>query len=150
MTYRCFGVIYYIMVQLYFLSILCNGLAGYVLFAGSDNLSESSNPPMNISTAHLVLGILCAVSGVLKLLSPMPLSLESGSVIIILGDFIPALAGLAAGLMLIFGIYRQDMSAKAGELDRLGVSLLAFRKPIGMGLVVTAVVHFLFPYVLFL
>jgi predicted cation transporter len=142
------------MIQLYFLSILCNGLAGFVLFTGndnlSDNISEVPKSPMNISTFHLVLGILSAVTGVLKLLSPVPLSAEKTQGILILGDFIPALACLAAGLMLIFGIYRQDMSAKAGELDRLGVSLLAFRKPIGLGLFAAAAVHFLFPQVLFL
>ena len=138
------------MIQLYFLSILCNGLAGYVLFSGGDDISDSPKSPMSASTFHLVLGILCAVTGILKLLTPIPLGVDSTHGIIILGDFIPALAGLAAGLMLIFGIYRQDMSAKAGELDRLGVSLLAFRKPIGLGLIAASAVHFLFPQVLFL
>jgi len=140
------------MIQLYFLSILCNGLAGYVLFTGSDNLNDSyAETPgihVNASTFHLVLGILSAITAILKLLSPIPLASSHG--IIILGDFIPALAGLAAGLMLIFGIYRQDMSSKAGELDRLGVSLLTFRKPIGIGLFAAAVIHFLFPQILFL
>jgi len=142
------------MIQLYFLSILCNGLAGYVLFTGSDNSGNdsisASKSPFNASTMHLVLGILSAITAVLKLLSPIPLSADSSHGIIILGDFIPALAGLATGLMLIFGIYRQDMSSKAGELDRLGVSLLTFRKPIGIGLFAAAVAHFLFPQVLFL
>ena len=149
-----FGVIYYIMVQLYFLSILCNGLTGFVLFTGSDNLGDSAAETpkiqVNVPTFHLVLGILAGVTGILKLLSPIPLSIDKTQGIIILGDFIPAFAGLIAGLMLIFGIYRQNKSAKAGELDRLGVSLLAFRKPIGLGLFCAAVIHFLFPQILFL
>jgi len=132
------------MPQLYFLSILCNGLAGYVLFTGKDNDIEITNISMKNSTFHLVLGIMCAVTGVLKLLSP------SFDGILILGDLIPSAAGLSAGLMLVFGIYRQDMSAKAGELDRLGVSLLAFRKPIGIALMAIALIHFLFPQTLFL
>ena len=141
------------MIQLYFLSILCNGLAGFVLFTGSDNLNDNyaETAPgihLNTPTMHLILGILSAITAILKLLSPIPLASSHG--IIILGDFIPALAGLAAGLMLIFGIYRQDMSSKAGELDRLGVSLLAFRKPIGIGLFAAAAIHFLFPQILFL
>lgn len=125
-------------------------MAGYVLFSGGDNAPDAAKSPINITTFHLVLGILCAVTGVLKLLTPIPLSADASHGIIILGDFLPSLAGLAAGLMLIFGIYRQDLSEKAGELDRLGVSLLAFRKPIGIGLIAAALVHFLFPQVLFL
>jgi len=132
------------MIQLYFLSILCNGLAGYVLFSGSDNTAEKTGFSINTPTFHLVLGIMCAVVGILKLLSP------TMDKVIILGDLIPCAGGLIAGLMLIFGIYRQDMSAKAGELDRLGVSLLAFRKPIGLGLLAISILHFLFPQALFL
>jgi len=138
------------MIQLYVLSIVCNGLAGYVLFLDDDSINEKTIFSLSGSTFHLVLGILSAVTGVLKLLSPIPHNITSTQGIIILGDLVPALAGLAAGLMLIFGIYRQNMSAKSGELDRLGVSLLAFRKPIGLGLIAVALVHFLFPQILFL
>ncbi|MCL2764860.1 MAG: hypothetical protein FWD40_06220 [Treponema sp.] len=133
------------MPQLYFLSILCNGLAGYILFAGNDdNEVDKTKFSMKNPTFHLVLGIISAVTGILKLLSP------SFDGILILGDLVPAIAGLVAGLLLIFGIYRQDLSAQAGELDRLGVSLLTFRKPIGIGLMSIALIHFLFPAALFL
>jgi len=136
------------MVQLYFLSILCNALSGYVLFAGSDNetpeksLSLTGNP-----TFTLVLGILSAVTGVLKLLSP------TVDKIPILGDFVPAISGIAAGLVLIFGIYRQSMpsvSTPTNSLDTLAGTFLSFRKPLGMGLIAVALLHFLFPQALFL
>jgi predicted benzoate:H+ symporter BenE len=133
------------MIQLYFLSIVCNGLAGYVLFAGSDSkIREKTNFSINNTTFYLVLGIISIVTGVLKLLSP---TLDG---IPILGDLLPAAAGVIAGIMLIFGIYRQDTSEKSGELDRFGTSLLAFRKPIGLALMAVALVHFLFPQALFL
>jgi len=138
------------MIQLYFLSILCNGLAGYALFAGGDNesFSEDSEKKLRFSitnpTFFLILGILCIATGALKLLSP---TLDG---IPLLGDLIPSAAGIVAGLILIFGIYRQDVSAKAGELDRLGTNLLAYRKPIGVGLFVISLIHFLFPAALFL
>jgi len=132
------------MPQLYFLSILCNGLAGYVLFTGNDGDIEKTQISLRNPTFHLVLGIICAVTGILKLLSP------SFDGIPILGDLVPAAGGLISGLLLIFGIYRQDLSAKSGELDRLGVSLLTFRKPIGVGLMACALLHFLFPQALFL
>jgi hypothetical protein len=134
------------MIQLYFLSILCNGLSGYLLFAGNENgtveKSRLSNP-----TSHLALGILSAVVGVLKLLSPNP------EKILILGDLLPAAGGVAAGFMMIFGIYRQDMSSTPqaqGTLDKFGIDLLRFRKFIGLGLIAIAILHFLFPEALFL
>ena len=137
------------MIQLYFLSILCNGLSGYVLFAGDEDaaVDNSLRFSINSPTFHLVLGILSAVTGILKLLSP---TMEG---IPLLGDLIPAAAGVMAGLLLIFGIYRRDVAASSeaqGSLDRLGASLLRFRKFVGLGLLVVAVVHFLFPQALFL
>jgi len=135
------------MIQLYFLSILCNGLSGYLLFAGNENKmiekTRFSNP-----TYHLVLGILSAVVGVLKLLSP------NADKILILGDLLPAAGGVAAGFLLIFGIYRQESSSAVQQtnesLDKYGVSLLRFRKSIGLGLLAVALLHFLFPQTLFL
>jgi hypothetical protein len=143
------------MIQLYFLSILCNGLCGYILFAGDknegeetvDSIGESIRFSLNTPTFHLVLGILCAVTGILKLLSP---TMDD---FLILGDLVPSAAGVIAGILLIFGIYRQDISAapeNPGTLDRFGVSLLRFRKTIGFGLIIVACLHFLFPKALFL
>jgi len=137
------------MLQLYFLSVLCNGLSGYVLFAGSDNPTEDNKGFwLNNPTFHLVLGILCAVTGVLKLLSP---TLEK---ILILGDLIPAAGGIVAGLLLIFGIYRKDSSVyvteSMGALDKAGVYLLRFRKSVGLCMLAITLIHFLFPQTLFL
>jgi len=138
--------------QLYFLSILCNGLSGYILFAGNGGaeIEKGVHFSINNPTFHLVLGILSAVTGVLKLLSP-----SMG--IPILGDLVPAAAGVAAGLILIFGIYRRDASVNpsdsaetAGKLDNLGGSMLRFRKTIGLGLLAVALIHFLFPQAIFL
>jgi len=149
------------MIQLYFLSILCNGLSGYILFSGgdgetsgnssedsaADSLEKSIRFSLNTPTFHLVLGILCAVTGVLKLLSP---TMDG---ILLLGDLIPSAAGIIAGILLIFGIYRQDISAapeRPSSLDRLGISLLRFRRTVGFGLIAVAFLHFLFPQALFL
>ena len=129
---------------MYFLSIVCNSFAGYVLFSGIDSeTGENSRFSVKNPVFFLVLGILCVVTGVLKLLSPW-------EGILFLGDIIPAAGGIIAGLMLIFGIYRKDTFSKSGELERISVNLLAFRKPIGVGLLAIALMHFLFPQVLFL
>ena len=142
------------MMQLYFLSILCNGLCGYILFSGSNG----ENEPIEISAGkrrfsllnpifHLVLGVLSAVTGVLKLLSP------AGKQIPILGDLVPAAACMAAGFIMIFGIYRREVSSSLtedGQLDRIGENFLRYRKALGLALLAVAVLHFLFPQALFL
>ena len=138
------------MIQLYFLSILCNGLSGYILFAGNEGetVEKDFRFSINNPTFHLILGILSAVTGVLKLLSP---TMEG---IPLLGDLVPAAAGVTAGLLMVFGIYRRETSLtspeSSGSLDRLGTSLLRFRKSVGLGLLASAIVHFLFPQALFL
>jgi hypothetical protein len=135
------------MIQLYLLSILCNGIAGYLLFCEDDEKIEKLQIPINTPTFHLVLGILSSVTGILKLLSPIA---NSGRGIIIFGDLIPAAAGIIAGLVLIFGIYRKDVSHASGELDRIGANLLTVRKPLGIGLMAAALAHFIFGEILFL
>jgi len=140
------------MIQLYFLSILCNGLAGYILFRQKEEGTDTEGIRFSIGnpTFHLVLGIISAVTGVLKLLSPVENKYP------LLGDLLPAAAGVMAGLMLIFGIYRQDVSAASsqdtekGSLDVIGANLLQFRKAIGLALISVAILHFLFPLALFL
>jgi len=135
------------MIQLYFLSILCNGLSGYLLFAGNENEAVEKSR-FSTPTFHLVLGILSAVVGVLKLLSP------NADKILILGDLLPAAGGVAAGFLLIFGIYRHDSvstsQTQVSSFNSLGVSLLRYRKSIGLGLLAVALLHFLFPQTLFL
>jgi len=138
------------MIQLYFLSIVCNGLSGYIRFAGNDDVSfdKGTRLSLNSPVFHLVLGIVSAITGVLKLLSPTMDGIP------ILGDLLPVAAGIASGLLLIFGTYRHDTSSavsdSTGALDRLGASLLRFRKSVGLGLMGAALVHFLFPQALFL
>jgi hypothetical protein len=134
------------MIQLYFLSILCNGLSGYLLFTGNENETAEKSRLMG-PTFNLALGILSAVVGVLKLLSP---TLETT---FFFGDLLPATGGIAAGYLLIFGIYRQDSfstSPPQGTLDKFGVNLLRFRKFIGLGLIAVAVLHFIFAKIIFL
>ena len=134
------------MIQLYFLSILCNGLSGYILFSGDsgESIEKSMRLSLQNPTFNLVLGILSIVTGFLKLLSPFENRIP------IFGDMIPALAGVIAGFLLTFGIYRQNSSSTEGTLGHLGEKLLLVRKPLGLGLLAVALLHFLFPQALFL
>ena len=138
------------MLQLYLLSILFNGLTGFMLIfsdAGeSDSITDSAKFSFTNGGFRLILGIAAALTGIIKLLSPV------GDQIPILGDLIPALAGIAAGFILIFGFYREH-STKAvteGKLDQIGETFLHYRKAAGIVLLAAAALHFLFPTALFL
>ncbi|MCL2208631.1 MAG: hypothetical protein FWC19_01050 [Treponema sp.] len=136
------------MIQLYFLSIICNTLAGYILFADDNGIVDDKvKISINNPTFQLILGIVSIATGILKILSP------SIGGFPIIGDLVPATAGIVSGFMLIFGIYRKNNSSDLvtkGSLDALAVSLLKYNKPIGIGLFFTAILHFLFPAALFL
>jgi len=145
-----FYAIYLYMIQLYFLSILCNGIAGYLLFSGNEGEIEKAQVSINNPTFYLVLGILSSITGILKLLSPIPSSINAARGVLIFGDLIPAAAGIFAGLVLIFGLYRRGLSENSGELDRIGTNLLTFRRPLGLALLAAAFIHFIFGEILFL
>lgn len=137
------------MVQLYFLSIVFSGLAGFLFIfenMGKDDSAEGSIKPSYMSNGfRLIVGILAAIVGILKLLSPM-------KGIPILGDLLPAAAGIVAGFMLIFEFYR-DHSSDAGsyeKIDHFGDFFLHNKKAAGFAVLVVALLHFLFPQALFL
>ena len=138
------------MAQLYFLSILFNGLTGYVLIAQESWENNSKESILKFSpqneTFRLVLGILTAVTGLLKLLSPV------GGSIPILGDLVPAVFGLGAGLVLLLGYYREhaDLADNEGKFGKFYEVFLRWKKGIGITLLVSALLHFLFPQALFL
>jgi len=138
------------MVQLYFLSIILNGLVGLLLVFGDtiegDSATKGIRGFLSSGGFRLVLGILTAITGVLKLLSPIYNKTP------ILGDMLPALAGIAAGFILIFSFYRENSvkSDNEGNLDRVGDTLLHYKKIAGIVLLAVAALHFLFPTALFL
>ena len=137
------------MIQLYLLSVVFNGLIGYLLVFGTNSEDGSIEKSIKISLSpdgfRLALGILAAISGILKLFSPI-------NNFYILGDLLPAIAGIAAGFILIFGFYR-DNSTKLehdGQIDIIGDAFLRYKKIAGIALMVIAALHFLFPTALFL
>jgi len=94
----------------------------------------------------LIVGILAAAVGFLKLFSPY------GNQIPVLGDLVPAVAGFVAGFMLLYGFYRDNGSGVGanGTVDRIGELLLRYKKQIGFACIAAAALHFLFPTALFL
>jgi len=139
-------LVYYVktMEQIFFLSIVFNGLTGFLFVfgdMGKDDSAESNGKFSFVSDGfRLVIGILAGVTGILKLLIPM-------SGMPILGDLLPAVAGIAAGFMLIFGFYREHSSDgnAEGSINRFGEVILHYKKPIGVILLVSAALHFILP-----
>ena len=135
------------MIQFYFLSVLLNGLAGYILFTGDEGavLEFKSGFSLKDETFKFVLGILLAITGLLKFLSPI-----EGDIPII-GDFIPGLVSLLAGFVLIFEYYRNRSSLDSTEhTERIDRVLVKNKKIIGMAAIIAAILHFIFPKVLLL
>ena len=134
------------MLQFYFLSIFANILAGLTLT--SDYLAEKFKAFLpfkelfskkNVKTT---IGIVAFVVGFLKLLLPVDK--------VIVGDFLPALAGLAMGAGLILGIIKERGTVSAEKVDSLEKAVTNYRVPLGIGGLVIAVLHFLIPSALFL
>jgi hypothetical protein len=133
------------MIQFYFLSVFLNALTGYALAGGEEGeLGVRGGFSLSDETVRLVLGILCMVTGLLKLLSPA----EGG--LPILGDLVPALIGLFAGFVLVFEYYRSHATLESDQADRLHEGFSRNKKLLGFITVICAVLHFLFPGVLLL
>ena len=134
------------MPQLYVLSILANIMGGLTLagdYVGTRFAFLSSFKDIRSNRGRSVtIGILAAVVGVLKLVVRSP-----GETVPVVGDLLPALGGIAVGLMLLAEQLRPGSSATdAGQkLDRVASSALTYRVPAGIAGAVIAIVHFLFP-----
>jgi uncharacterized membrane-anchored protein len=134
------------MIQLYFLSIFLNAIAGFVLISDSgdgDMEIRTGLSPKN-ETLRLILGILSMIVGILKLLSA-----TEGDIPVV-GDLVPALTGFAAGFILIYEYYRDHSTLEPEKTGTLNALLLAHNKIIGFIAMIVGALHFLFPRVLLL
>ena len=143
------------MPQLYFMSVVLNGIIGFLFIFGDTGENDSVEKNMKFSFFsggfRLILGISAALIGFLKLFLPYK-DFSSGSGIPILGDFLPALAGIAAGFMLLFDFYREHSTKfeNDNDFDRIGNTFLRNKKIAGFVLVAVALLHFIFPQALLL
>ena len=135
------------MLQIYFLSILLNAVAGYVLIAKEEEgiLGFKNTFNLKDDTFRLVLGILTVVTGLFKLLSPIEGDLP------IVGDLFPAAAGLLAGFILIYEYYKNRSTLDDTEhIQKINRVFIGNKKIIGIAALVVAVLHFIFPKMLLL
>jgi len=132
------------MIQFYALSVLANVLAGLVVaseagngkgfFGAARKLFEENNIRFGLGLASLVIAFF-------KLLSPI-----EGDVPVI-GDFLPVIAGLATGGILLFDFFRGSSDIRSPTVDRIESGIVAYRKYIGLGAALTGILHFFMPTV---
>jgi len=135
------------MLQFYFLSILFNTATGLVLLVtdGEDRVSEGKLPVFVFDeTFRLVLGILTAVTGFFKLLTAV-----RGDIPVI-GDLLPALAGLAGGFALLYEFYKTRSTVEDIQLPPVVQRIVEGKRYVGIVSIIAAACHFLFPTVIFL
>ncbi len=132
------------MAQFYLLSVLSNIVAGLTL--AGDYLGEKipflasfknlrANRP-----AQVIIGIITAVIGVIKLIVLSP-----GETIPVVGDILPALTGIILGAILLVESFRTTVESRGEQLKKISSAVLTYRVPVGIAGVVVAILHFLFP-----
>jgi hypothetical protein len=138
--------------QLWFLSVLLNVFAGLVLIFSPrtddgemmDVSIESAAPAFfQHTTFRLVLGILCALIGIIKLFITLP-------GIPIIGDLLPALAGIVGGGSLLVDYYKNSSSLAVEFPAMVRKICIDDRKYAGIVCIIVAVLHFVFPKFYFL
>lgn len=137
------------MLQFYFLSIVMNILAGVVLASGfiDERVAFASGLREYFDakpTAKLTIGIISFIVGIFMLLSS-----TNGDVPVV-GDLLPALAGLVMGSALALDYYKSRSNVSSSFVERAEKLLLKNRNALGIAGIVIAVLHFLLPRVLFL
>lgn len=136
------------MVQFYLLSVLLNVVAGFSLMSSDAEPKGSKLDGIRAffkdGTVRLVVGVLCFTVGFFKLLTVM-----AGDIPVV-GDLVPAIAGMAAGFSLLLEFYEANSNVTTDTLEKLNAIFIVRRRIVGIVAMAVGGVHFLFPNVLFL
>jgi len=132
------------MAQFYLLSVVTTVLSGLVLsgdYLGARLPALATFRAWSESRgAAMTLGLATAIIGFIKFFVRAP-----GDSVAVVGDLLPALAGLAVGLTLFFEAMLRKPAASEGKVEKVAKAVLTYRVPVGLVGVAIAVVHFLFP-----
>ncbi|MBP3607190.1 MAG: hypothetical protein J6J11_02565 [Treponema sp.] len=161
------------MLQFYFLSIVLNVITGFILVYATnfmrlsneieplDSFSENDDSDEELTeknefpkitnklllddmTFRLVIAILSGLVGIMKLLSAIQNDVP------IIGDLIPAVAGIAGCFALLMEYYSQKSSVQL-SIPSIFISVfVGGRKYLGIFCILAGILHFIFPRVLFL
>ena len=130
------------MLQFYFLSIICNLLAGVSL--SSDWIAQKIKGFLPIAaavsarTAKLIAGLASLLVGFGTLFVPV-----EGPLII--GDLFPSVVGMAMGIALLFEVFRQDAVLPIERGEKRERPPAGYRTTLGMLGIAAAVLHFFLP-----
>jgi drug/metabolite transporter (DMT)-like permease len=143
------------MPQFYLLSVVSTVVAGLAL--SSDYLGKKSDFFASFRylrqkrSIQITTGLITAVIGVLKLIFRSP-----GENVVVVGDLLPAAAGIILGIILIGEAFRQHPSEEAEQekvgksVEKMTQAIMPYRVPVGIAGAVIGLLHFLFPQILFL
>ena len=134
------------MMQFYLLAVVLCAICGYLFtFANSKNLvliENTENVQIN-KTFSLVIGLLCLLTGVIKLISPV-------RGVPIFGDFLPALALFFASICNLIDFYQATTTVELVLPKIFETILQENRRYGGIIILIIAILHFLLPGVLFI
>ncbi len=138
------------MIQFYLLSVVFNTLTGLLLIL-SKPLAEDAQeatiaglPFYETKNFRLIVGILTAFSGLMKLLT------VTANDVPILGDIIPAIVGLIGGACLLYEFYVSSSKIEISLNPLFENIFVNGRKYVGIACLIVALLHFLVPQALFL
>lgn len=152
------------MMQFYFLSIILGIVAGLILINYSQKAEEkelqdpkkaqkligelsekiSENEILNNRTFRIVVGILALLTGIIKFF------VVAKGGILILGDFIPAVCGIAVGFTILLNFYLENTSIETNLPSVLQLIFVKNAYLLGLVSLAVSALHFLFPGALFL
>lgn len=147
------------MLQFYFLSVLLNLVTGLILFCSENKVSNEIATTedvqkdvqekkdilgfMDNKNFKLVLGVLSVLVGLMKLLSVVQNDVP------VIGDLLPSAAGLIGGLCILLDFYKSSATVEMNP-NKFIQFVSENQKAIGVFCIIVAVLHFIFPKVLFL
>lgn len=123
------------MMQVYFLSVLLNAFAGLILV--TDKNSEKAL--FSNRQARLIIGALAFITGFLKLFIVVQPD------IIIIGDLLPAIAGIVSGANILIEYYRENTTVEISLNSFFEKLFVSGRKYVGILCILISLLHFLFP-----
>jgi hypothetical protein len=138
------------MLQFYFLSVALNVGSGFALYSVNLDKKRPNSIGTLVSlagitadpTLRMLLGTLSILTGFFKLLSVAP-----GDVPVV-GDIIPAIIGIALGLVLLLDTYHVKRGVDSRLSGRLEKLILKYKPILGLLGIAVGLIHFLFPSVL--
>ena len=133
------------MVQFYALSIFVNLVGGLILAAGDRDDGQTIfgkvQSILGGKNIKFLFGIVSAIIGFFKILTP-----AEGDIPVI-GDLLPALSGMAIGVVLLLDFFKSSTDITTKSIESLDLIFLSNKKIIGIAGIISAVLHFLMPSV---